>query len=397
MTVTATNPYGVAGATSAAVGAVVSGAPANTSRPVINGTPRRGQVLTVSSAWDPAGTSTTYQWQRSADGATWTTVGTGASYTLTTAERDARVRVTVTAANAYGQASATSEEIGPVVWDPPVSTSAPAITGTTQRSFTLTAAAGSWDGAGNTYKYQWQRDDGGGWAPIGGAIGAVYTLAKADEGARVRVLVTATNPDGSVDRASDATAAPVSPFPPANVDPPVIAGTPQRSRTLSATRGSWTGPDNTYGYQWQRDFGEGYVDIAGARAPTYTLTVADVDATVRVVVTATNPARDDRGGERADDARADRRAGRPDATDRHRHRPARSDALRLAGVLERARQQHELSVAVLDGGGTWRRSRATGSTLHDRRRRRRQRPAPAGHGDQRRRQRCRPPASRAPG
>jgi hypothetical protein len=175
------------------------------------------------------------------------------------------------------------------VWDPPVSTSAPTISGTTQRSYALTATAGSWDGGGNTYKYQWQRDDGGGWAPIGGAIGAVYTLAKADEGARVRVLVTATNPDGSVDRASNATAAPVSPFPPANVDPPVITGTAQRSRTLSATRGNWTGPDNTYSYQWQRDFGEGYVDIAGARAPTYTLTVADVDANVRIVVTATNP------------------------------------------------------------------------------------------------------------
>jgi subtilisin family serine protease len=273
-----------------AVSGVLTGAPpANVTPPVINGAPRRGQVLTVSSAWDPAGTSYAYQWQRSADGVTWTTIGSASSYTLTTAERDTRVRVTITATNAYGQASATSDPIGPVVGDPPVSASAPTITGTTQRSYALTATAGSWDGQGNTFKYQWQRDDGAGWAAISGAIGAVYTLAKADEGARVRVLVTATNPDGSVDRASAATAAPVSPFPPANVDPPVITGTAQRSRTLSATRGNWTGPDNTYGYQWQRDFGEGYVDIAGARAPTYTLTVADVDATVRIVVTATNP------------------------------------------------------------------------------------------------------------
>ena len=101
VTVTATNPYGVASATSAAVGPVASGAPVNTSPPVINGTPRRGQVLTVSAAWNPAGTSYTYQWQRSTDGVTWTTIGANASsYTLTTAERDARVRVTVTATNA---------------------------------------------------------------------------------------------------------------------------------------------------------------------------------------------------------------------------------------------------------------------------------------------------------
>ena len=34
------------------------------------------------------------------------------------------MRVTVTAINAYGQASVTSEPIGPVVWDPPVNTDA---------------------------------------------------------------------------------------------------------------------------------------------------------------------------------------------------------------------------------------------------------------------------------
>src|SRR3954447_21515942 len=287
--VTATNPYGVGSAISAAVGPVTSGAPVNVSRPVIKGTPRRGQVLTVSSSWDPAGTSYTYQWQRSTDALTWTTIGTASTYTLTTAEREARVRVTVTATNAYGQASATSDPIGPVVWDPPVNTTAPVITGTTQRTFMLTATAGGWDGLGNAYKYQWQRDIGSGWAPIGGAISSGYTLAKADEGARVRVLVTATNPDGNVDQASDATAAPVSPFPPANIVAPAITGTPQRSRTLYAVRGTWTGPDNTYAFQWQRDFGEGYVDVPGATGSVYTLAVADVDATVRVLVTASNP------------------------------------------------------------------------------------------------------------
>ena len=94
VTVTATNPYGVASATSAAVGPVASGAPVNTSPPVISGTPRRGQVLTVSAAWNPAGTSYAYQWQRSTDGVTWTTIGANASsYTLTTRRaRGARAR-----------------------------------------------------------------------------------------------------------------------------------------------------------------------------------------------------------------------------------------------------------------------------------------------------------------
>ena len=286
VTVTATNPYGVASATSTDVGAVASGAPANTNPPVISGTPRRGQVLTVSSAWSPGGTSYAYQWQRSTDGTTWTTIGANAStFTLTTAERDARVRVTVTATNAYGQVSVTSEPIGPVVWDPPVNTTPPSIAGTTQRTFTLTAAAGAWDGAGNTLSYQWQRDG----AAIPGATASTYKLTKDDEGARVRVVVTASNVDGTVERTSDATVAPISPFPPANLAAPAITGTPQRSKTLYATRGTWTGPDNMYGYQWQRDFGEGFVDIAGATGAAYALTVGDVDALVRVVVTAANP------------------------------------------------------------------------------------------------------------
>ena len=140
VTVTATNPYGVASATSADVGTVASGAPVNTNPPVINGTPRRGQVLTVNSAWSPGGTTYAYQWQRSADGTTWTTIGSASSYTLSTAERETRVRVTVTATNAYGQASATSAPIGRSSWDPPVNTAPPSIAGTTQRTFTLTAS-----------------------------------------------------------------------------------------------------------------------------------------------------------------------------------------------------------------------------------------------------------------
>ena len=59
-----------------------------------------------------------------------------------------------------------------------------------------------------------------------------------------------------------------------------------------------------YGYQWQRDFGEGFVDIAGATGAAYTLTVNDVDATVRVRGHGDQPRRDDLRGQRADHARA---------------------------------------------------------------------------------------------
>lgn len=292
VTVVATNPFGVASATSAAVGPISSGVPVNIVQPTITGVLRRGQTLSTSAGWSPGGTTYAYQWQRSTDGVTWTPIGaSNASYTLTTAERNTRIRVTITAINPYGQASATSDPTAVVIADPPVNTAAPTLSGTTRRTFELTAAVGAWDGSSNDYTYEWQREDAGGnsWSAIPGATTATYRLAKDDEGVRVRVLVTGTNPDGTASVASDPTALPVSPFPPANVTPPQLSGTPQRGKTLSATRGSWTGPDNVYSHQWQRDFGEGYVDIAGATGASYTLVAADVDALVRVVVTATNP------------------------------------------------------------------------------------------------------------
>ena len=284
VTVTATNPFGVAAATSQPVGPVASGAPVNVVAPVIHGTTRRGHVLTVIHSWSPTG-SYGYQWLR--DGVA-ISGATGASYTLTTADRDAHVSVRITATNAFGQASVTSAPVGPVLWDPPVNTSPPSVSGTTRRTHTLTAAAGTWEGTGNTYRYQWQRETSG-WTAIAGATAAAYKLGKDDEGARVRVLVSATNADGTVELASEPTELPVSPFPPANVTPPVVSGTPQRSKTLTATRGDWTGPDNLYSFQWQRDFGEGYVDIEGATGSTYKLAAEDVGTVVRVVVTASNP------------------------------------------------------------------------------------------------------------
>src|SRR5262249_4661323 len=158
------------------------------------------QVLTVSSSWNPAA-SIAYQWQRSTDnGATWTAIGTNvSSYTLVSADLGAQVRVIVTATNAFGQVPITSTALGPVATDPPANTAAPVLTGTTQRTYQLTVARGSWNGTGNTYTYQWQRSADGstGWTTIAGATGPTYTLARADEGDWVRALVTATNPDGT--------------------------------------------------------------------------------------------------------------------------------------------------------------------------------------------------------
>jgi len=287
--VTASNSYGSTSATAASVGPVASAAPYNTGAPQISGSAIQGNVLTVSSTWNPPGTDT-YQWQRSA-GTTWASISgaTASSYTPAAADQGDTIRVTVTATNAYGQASATSPAVGPVVSDPPVNSSPPVVTGTPQRTFTLSATSGAWSGNQNTYSYQWQRAPvGGSWTSISAANSSTYTLAIADEGDELRVLVTASNVLGLASLASTATQM-IAPDPPANTSAPTVTGIAERTYALTVARGAWTGPDNVYSCQWQEDSGEGYAAIPGATNYTYMLTAADEGSTVRAVVTATNP------------------------------------------------------------------------------------------------------------
>jgi hypothetical protein len=291
--VTATNAYGSSSAVSAPAGPVGSGTPVVSGQPVVSGSPDQGQVLSAVSTWAPSGTSYTYQWQGSTDGGTtWTNISgaTGATYQLQATDLGAQIRVVIGAVNAFGTASVASTPVGPIVANAPVSTVAPTVTGGAQRTDTLTATAGSWSGTAITYSYQWQRSGDGGttWASIDNANQPTYVLQNGDEGDSVRVLVTAANPSGITSAPSAGTPI-VAPFPPANTAAPAITGTAVRGSALNATPGTWTGPGNQYTYQWQRDAGEGYVDITGATAARYTLGVADEGATVRVVVSATNP------------------------------------------------------------------------------------------------------------
>jgi hypothetical protein len=77
---------------------------------------------------------------------------------------------------------------------------------------------------------------------------------------------------------------------PVAVAPPGVTGTAQQGQTLTATPGTWSGADATLGYQWQRcdAAGANCAAVPGATTSTYAVTPADVGATLRVVVTATN-------------------------------------------------------------------------------------------------------------
>ena len=77
---------------------------------------------------------------------------------------------------------------------------------------------------------------------------------------------------------------------PVNTSVPVVSGVAQVGQTLSASTGSWSGTSPiSYAYRWQR-CSPGCVDISGATASSYAAVAADVGATLRAVVTASNSA-----------------------------------------------------------------------------------------------------------
>ena len=287
--VTAKNATGAGSAYSGVAGPVAKAPPSNSVPPTIAGTAARGSVLTATAGtWAGVGNSYAYQWQRDTGaGFANITGATAATYTLQGPDESAKVRVKVTATNVDGSLVAYSDATAAVAKAPPVNTSVPTPAGTVARAGVLTSSAGSWAGAGNTYAFQWQRDLGGGFVGITGATTATYTLQTADENAQVRLRVTATNLDATVVAYSDAVG-PVAKTPPVNAVAPIVTGTAARASVLTATGGTWSAIGNTYAFQWQKDSGSGFADIAGANKSTYTPAAADEGASMRIKVTATN-------------------------------------------------------------------------------------------------------------
>jgi hypothetical protein len=293
-------PFAFAAGLALLVGGAARGAetaaPANTSRPTVSGTAREGETLTASSGTWSGSTpiSFKYRWQRCNSGGSSCSEISGArdqTYKLTNDEVGNRMRVSVTASNSDGSASALSGPSGVVASGDPVNTTKPTITGTPKSGSTLTAGPGGWAGTGPiSYSFQWRRC-----AAAGdncndvGSNDQRYSLALGDVGSRIRVKVRAKNSFGSTEATSDATApvAPGGPLP-AGTGPPTISGTPRDNQTLVASTGSWSNGPTRFAFQWLRCDSVGNSCGPISSGQSYRVTSHDVGHTLRVVVAATN-------------------------------------------------------------------------------------------------------------
>jgi Ig domain of plant-specific actin-binding protein len=177
--------------------------PQNTAAPQVSGTAKEGSTLTASNGtWSNTPTSFDYQWRRcSSDGRTCgdITGATKQAYDVTAADVGHTLRVAVTASNADGKATATSDATDVVdSKSGPTNSVRPAVTGTATPGEELRVSRGTWSPAPTSFGFQWQRCDSAGTdcVNVPGATGATYGVRTADVDHRMRALVTARTSAG---------------------------------------------------------------------------------------------------------------------------------------------------------------------------------------------------------
>ena len=266
-------------------------APVELVAPTVAGTARVGARLTADPGTWSGSPSYTYQWQRCSAGPD-TCLDlpgqTATTYTAQLADADRTLRVVVTATNPQGASTVASAPTAPID-DAPVPGSPPAVTGRTLIGSTLSATSGTWLSyyGTPTFAFDWQRCDATRCRSIGDRA-STHLLTDADVGARMRVVVTATD-RGGVSTSTSAQTGTVVTTGPRSVDRPVITGNPYVAQTWSATPGVWSGEGRVTiaAYQWER-CGVSCAAIPGATGRTYKTTKADGGSRLRVVVTASN-------------------------------------------------------------------------------------------------------------
>jgi hypothetical protein len=247
-----------------------------TPTPTISGTAKVGSTLTAApGTWSPAPVTLAYQWRR---GGTAITGATAQTYKAVAADVGAALTVTVSGAKSgYTSVSKTSAAT-PAVAAGSLTAAVPTISGQPLVGQKLTASAGSWSPAPVSFTYQWRR----GTTAISGATAAAYTVATADTGATLNVVVRGSKSGyNSASRASASTAAVTAPKTLTAVPTPTVSGSAKVGSTLTASAGTWSPSPVALAYQWKRSG----ATIPGATASTYKAVTADAGKTLSVTVT----------------------------------------------------------------------------------------------------------------
>ncbi|HEY5430937.1 MAG TPA: Ig-like domain repeat protein [Solirubrobacteraceae bacterium] len=294
-------------------GVALAAPPAQSTAPVIAGTPEPDQVLTltpgtwtditppatVTDQWESCsgGTcnavGTASQFQETCSGGTCSVVGTPSPYQVAPADLGHTIEVVESATDATTTASVpglSSNVLGPVTGN----TAVPAVTGIAQEGQVLTLTKGKWAGSpAPNVADQWDSCSAGSCRPVGVLNSTTYIPGPTDVGRTIQVAETATYA-GSPAPVQTVTSAPVGPVAPLTVPAaatvPTISGTPQQGQTLTLTQGVWANSPASITDQWEQcsPLGGGCTTIPGQTGPTYTLGPGEVDHTIAVVETASN-------------------------------------------------------------------------------------------------------------
>ena len=246
--VTGKNTYGTQTVTTAPVGPV-NGQPQNGRLPQITGTVQQGQLLLATNGtWTSTSPiSYSYQWEQCDpsgnscnDIVSATESTTQSTYTPSSADVGQTLRVIVTATNAAGPTSVTSDQTPAVLIAAPANSTPPQISapsstsGAPQQGQAVDASQGSWQNSPTTYTYQWELCDPSGQNcnDILNATDAGYTPQPTDVGDTLRVVVTASNDGGKTTVTSGPT--PIIEGLEASVAPPVLS----QSTDLAPVAGS---------------------------------------------------------------------------------------------------------------------------------------------------------------
>ncbi|MEK9806160.1 MAG: VCBS domain-containing protein, partial [Euryarchaeota archaeon] len=264
----------------------------------LSGTPTEAQDLTATVGDDDglSGVTVTYEWQRSSDASTWTTISgaTSSTYTLTQDDVDNYMRVIAVWTDAQGGSESHSAMISTTVANAnDANTGTPTISGTTTEDEELTVDATPLDGndedgmTGSSYSYQWQRCTSTATSTcsdISSATSTTYTLGNDDAEQYLRVGVSYDDDYGTTETVySDVTAqiTNVNDAPSAGADQAGAVTEDDATTTATGTvDSSDADPSDVLSYTVSTSTAVyGSASVSSSGVWTYTLDNADADTT----------------------------------------------------------------------------------------------------------------------